>query len=1324
MKKLTFAQYIIDMLAERYRLNAENPVKNYEAVTESADILHDFEEVGKTFTNVPTWCGIVKQLETAVNAPLDSLVLGSVLYEFGLVSPDLNIDSRYVGYNRECVVKWRYNPANKFSLVMTRLMCIRKELDNCLYRLENAVKDFSDDAGNILDEKERRFDRISAPLLSALYGGFEDIQELLTRSEDTESEEAKALQSRLETVRVSAEKWLATHPEKFPEPEKTTIPFEEERRRLEYNGTFCTVSRYENGKYTREERKERSVRTYSALIKYFYNKIVSARETLLTVDSETGLSSAVSTLKTAYKAIKALQGVTAEKYHVFKAKKPDVKVVSAPVQRFEVGKLYQITKTGAVEIVEISGSSAKITWAKIKPECKAVKIAVVDGVEVFNFGRWTVKANKEFTAPEPQPTTQEEENTMNETKKYYSVTWNSPEYGDVYSCNIAKAFSAEDVKACYEAEGKAVIGEPTAMSEIEVSSCLRRGMPVVDCPKQPTPTEPDTNGEMLSLYEGNYITLSELATLAHDAGYISNPDKWEASNYFKLDIPISEKVDNWNTYFEILLTVINIFLMPWNDCDKLPDYDNTDNTPTKALKALFDDTEGEPEEAEDSGEWNRPQPTEDHTSPTEPPTTQPHTEPIEPPETAVQPSETVLEMPLTIYPETEKLDSKLELNFNACFYSFSVANIREIAKMAEFSDTHHGTNTIDIMVANALYYMDNAQKCQDMAKYYFCGSVLSSLRKVSPEIEKRNKVLTAFCKANKATKDHSSTLISDYFPFENVHVIGNRFMIFAISGHVTSVPTSQPEKAANCPRLIDTETTRENKIPLKLPSVSALKKYIESVKLQNKADGGAKFDESKKYVPYDFGEGLPLVNAEYLLICLQVLPDCQMFSTGEFTVLTAIGSDGSKCCMMPIKAREGYKKHKTDLTAFEPKKKTVKATTEKPVESSVNSAVSPTDTAEEAPEPVKVVSAPSDDVQKELENMGIQSVKFFWNGYRINDGNLIKWGLYANAKAPEAIQMTGVYTDLPRALFEVHNDSDPYTDYHCDDTATVTPEHPLFSYVLYAWETSRIRDINSSIKYKNKRISELQKAKGKATAEYIEQYQNEIKELEKELSALQSRRQKKAPQPTTDDLVKVAEMHLAERSARLKEDREKELQEREKALKIKLEGEKLIDSVLQSFPIVEGQPVVTINWSEHPAFYRYEDGELTLSVNAADTLINLLNVRTKSENRYFKLAFSVDCIAENGEKDRYQGYYDLGCNGENGGIIEHIRNYGENILQFHREHPEGCQYAPEVERGNELIQFADWLETFVSAPTENVSGITMTKNPRFQNEDSDEIPQF
>lgn len=406
-------------------------------------------------------------------------------------------------------------------------------------------------------------------------------------------------------------------------------------------------------------------------------------------------------------------------------------------------------------------------------------------------------------------------------------------------------------------------------------------------------------------------------------------------------------IDNVDTAIEIMMIIINILFIGWNECEKMPEIDNHDNTPSgKTLKALFDDTEDEPEETEDSGEWNRPQSTEDHTNPTGQPTIEPHTEPIEPPETAVQPSESVLATPLTIYPETEKLDSKLELNFNACFYSFSVADVRKIAKMAEFSDNRHGTNAIDIMVANALYYMDNAQKCQDMAKYYFCGNVLSFLQKVSPEIEKRNKVLTAFCKANKATKDHDSTLISDYFPSENVHVIGNRFMIFAISGHVANVPTSQPEKAANLPRLIDTETTRENKIPLDLPSVSALKKYIDSVKLQNKADGGAKFDESKKYVPYDFGEGLPLVNAEYLLICLQVLPDCQMFSVGEFTVLSAIGSDGSKCCMMPIKAREGYKKHKTDLTAFEKKtgKHTKKA--ESPVESSANSAVSPTDTAE------------------------------------------------------------------------------------------------------------------------------------------------------------------------------------------------------------------------------------------------------------------------------------------------------------------------------------------------------------------------------------------
>ena len=591
--------------------------------------------------------------------------------------------------------------------------------------------------------------------------------------------------------------------------------------------------------------------------------------------------------------------------------------------------------------------------------------------------------------------------TPEPTKKYYSVTWTSPTYDGTYSSNIAKAFSADDVKAYYTSEGETVVGEPTEMNEIEINSMLRRGMPVVDVPRMevatPEPSEPkktvfnvhyikDTMhyAETVKAFSENDIQ-KYYDSMNADVIIIATMEENDVPTVCKvLDIPPAETVaepDNTpepeptpnETPVENDTAVISavrgllmhLLLIPLNDCYTLPEIDSTDNTPTKALKALLDEI-ADSEEEEDGGEWVKPvQPSECPTMPTESET---HTEPIDSPETAVQSSVTlyhlpkstvtglpteeqvksleIISNPLEIYFKPEKTDGTFKTNFWMTFYKFSISSIREIAKMAEYSDQTHGTNNVEIMLETARYYMDFAEKCQDMARYYLCGKVLSVLQKTAPETEKRNKILLDFC------KKQGGDLIADYSTIENAQFVGNRFLMFAVPEKIDGIPKKPSTGLSKTVEQLKAVANDPDKVRLDLPSISALKKYITSYRAQEEADGKAK----QKHIPLDFGEGLPAVSTEQLLMIMQALPNCEVFAAGEKKALYAVGSDGSKCLLMPLKPDWIPRKGKTDLTPFEPKpKKKSSKPTKATGKTSVNSAVSTTDTAVGNPETEKPV---------------------------------------------------------------------------------------------------------------------------------------------------------------------------------------------------------------------------------------------------------------------------------------------------------------------------------------------------------------------------------
>ncbi|EOS39388.1 hypothetical protein C808_01809 [Lachnospiraceae bacterium M18-1] len=85
-------------------------------------------------------------------------------------------------------------------------------------------------------------------------------------------------------------------------------------------------------------------------------------------------------------------------------------------------------------------------------------------------------------------------------------------------------------------------------------------------------------------------------------------------------------------------------------------------------------------------------------------------------------------------------------------------------------------------------------------------------------------------------------------------------------------------------------------------------------------------------------------------------------------------------------------------------------------------------------------------------------------------------------------------------------------------------------------------------------------------------------------------------------------------------------------------------------PDPNGEPIVTIIWSEHS---RFHDGE-TMSLSEANALIGNLDAAVTKEDGYYKTKFRIDFVMD-GQPDYYGGRQDLGDG--DGTLIEHIEDY-------------------------------------------------------------------
>lgn len=313
-----------------------------------------------------------------------------------------------------------------------------------------------------------------------------------------------------------------------------------------------------------------------------------------------------------------------------------------------------------------------------------------------------------------------------------------------------------------------------------------------------------------------------------------------------------------------------------------------------------------------------------------------------------------------------------------------------------------------------------------------------------------------------------------------------------------------------------------------------------------------------------------------------------------------------------------------------------------------------------------------------------ENIKFYWNGIKVDGGKLTKCYFWTDDKTGAVTISARDYDHLPRDLFDVKNETDLYTDYFDDDRATLDPSHPLHKYAAFAAYKAKIHDAQRQVDFYERRAEKLSYDPRRAAS--YKQYAAEARQRLQEIPAMQD-----PGQPTALDLAQIHQAAQEAENARREAERQKELADRERVLNERNEGRRYIESVAAGHPITEGAPVVLIHWSEHPAFYSWDDDELELSMAAAEIILAHYDAEAAADDSigYYKTKFSITWTdPETGEESSYNaGRYDLGDN--EGGLVNHIRAYNAEVADFLQGWTVGGRVVS--------VTVAPWLEEYNNA---------------------------
>lgn len=265
-------------------------------------------------------------------------------------------------------------------------------------------------------------------------------------------------------------------------------------------------------------------------------------------------------------------------------------------------------------------------------------------------------------------------------------------------------------------------------------------------------------------------------------------------------------------------------------------------------------------------------------------------------------------------------------------------------------------------------------------------------------------------------------------------------------------------------------------------------------------------------------------------------------------------------------------------------------------------------------------------------------IRFYWNGLKVN-GEFLKCSYSAERSGP-GVTIYGHYTNLPREFFEVVNESDSMTDYFEDDRTTLSEDHPLYRFARHA------------------ALKRLASGRGYGS---LSDYQ-----LNEWINT------KDPGQPSEYDAEKARAYIVgraeAERKARDEAENERRAADAARCEYQRTTGAAFIWQTAEAHPIEDGAPTVTVLWSEHPAFYDWDDGELVLSVAAAEIILQHFDEEQHSAREagqdqfgpvswcYFKTKYTINYSdPKTGEPSEFTDRYDLGDN--NGGLCALIESY-------------------------------------------------------------------
>lgn len=325
--------------------------------------------------------------------------------------------------------------------------------------------------------------------------------------------------------------------------------------------------------------------------------------------------------------------------------------------------------------------------------------------------------------------------------------------------------------------------------------------------------------------------------------------------------------------------------------------------------------------------------------------------------------------------------------------------------------------------------------------------------------------------------------------------------------------------------------------------------------------------------------------------------------------------------------------------------------------------------------------------------MKTTAIKFFWNGIKINGENKLIRCFYSidnHVGYDKCVSISARdYANLPGDVFAVTNETDIMTDYFDSDGTVLTPDHPLYKYARYAAIKAYLRDAEKYYEklrddFENDRVRETWPGRVEGLRKDMEARGKKIAEYKAEIAT-------NPGHPTAEDLAEIEAMRLAAETARLAAEHEEELRRREEVLRERNEGRRYIEDVAKEWPIKDGEPVVTIEWSEHPAFYSWDDGELKLSVAAAEIILGHYDdEKAKEDGGYFKTKFIINWTDANGEPSTYEGRYDLG-DGE-GGLIALIRN----LATWELTHDIFGHVKETPDETNDRLEFANALDRYTA----------------------------